>query len=232
MCGRFTITVEWDELLLRFMLDRRPGKYQPRYNLAPGQAIPAIIGGIRDKGADQAANRFGELQWGLVPSWSADAKGGFRMINARSETVAEKPAFRQLLERKRCLIPADGFYEWKTTGKSKQPYRFITRAGGLFAMAALYDTWASADGSKLHTCTILTTEANELVAEIHPRMPVILQPEAERFWLDRSVQAKGELLPLLAAYPAELMDRYEVDAKVGKVQWDEPECIQPLRSLL
>ncbi|AFC29845.1 hypothetical protein PM3016_2975 [Paenibacillus mucilaginosus 3016] len=227
MCGRFTITVTWEELLLRFMLDPRPGAYQPRYNVAPGQYIPAIIGG--DPSFTGAApNRFGALRWGLVPSWAQDDKSGARMINARSETAAEKPAFRTLLRRKRCLIPSDGFYEWKKEGSRKQPVRFVLREGEPFGMAALFDTWAAPDGAKLHTCTILTTAANPLVAEVHERMPVILEPEGERLWLDRSIQEERELLPLLRPYPAEAMRYYPVDPKVGRVQHEAPDCIEPL----
>ncbi|WP_141335461.1 SOS response-associated peptidase [Paenibacillus sp. tmac-D7] len=227
MCGRYTITVSWDELMMRFLLDGRPGKYQPRYNAAPGQWIPAILGGEQGFG-ERAANRLGELRWGLVPSWAQDAKSGARMMNARAETVAEKPSFRTLLSRKRCLIPADGFYEWKKTGGGKQPVRFVLKDGGLFGMAALYDTWVGEDGDKLHTCTIVTTAANGLVAEVHERMPVILTREREKVWLDRSVREQAELLPLLEPFPAERMDYYEVRPEVGRVAYDEPDCIRPL----
>lgn len=230
MCGRYTITVTWDELVLRFLLERTPGKYQPRYNAAPGQWIPAIIGGSRggQEMAGVEGNRLGELRWGLVPAWAADDKSGMRMMNARAETVAEKPSFRSLLHRKRCIIPADGFYEWKRSGNMKQPVRFTLNDGSLFGMAALYDTWVAPNGSKLHTCTILTTEANGLVNFIHERMPVILSSEAERIWLDRSIQEEKQLLPLLEPYPAEAMRYYEVDSKVGRVQYDEPDCIEPI----
>ncbi|TVY11567.1 SOS response-associated peptidase [Paenibacillus cremeus] len=226
MCGRYTITAEWEELMLRFLLDIRPGKYQPRYNAAPGQWIPAIIGADHA----EAGRRMGELRWGLVPSWSKDDKSAFRMINARSETVAEKPAFRSLLARKRCIVPADGFYEWKVSGKTKQPMRFRMKDRSLFGMAALYDTWQTPDGSKLHTCTILTTSANTLVSPIHERMPVILNGEAERLWLNRRIQEEKEFLPLLSPYPAEAMEFYAVDPKVGRVQYDEADCIEPIIS--
>jgi putative SOS response-associated peptidase YedK len=229
MCGRFTITVSWDELILRFLLDSRPGKYQPRYNAAPGQWIPAILGTDR---REASWNRIGELRWGLVPSWASDDRAGAKMLNIRSETVSEKPAFRRLLQRKRCLIPADGFYEWKGSGRQKQPYRFLLRSGEPFGMAALYDTWAASDGSKLHTCTILTTNANELVSEVHHRMPVILSPEGEKLWLDRDIQTSSELTSLLQPYASDRMRSYEVDSKVGSVRWDEPACIEPMRALL
>ena len=228
MCGRYTITVVWEDLVIRFMLDRRAGKFQPRYNVAPGQYIPAIIGGTPPDGEGPSHNRFGELKWGLVPSWASDERSGYRMMNARSETVAEKPAFRNLLKRKRCVIPADGFYEWKRTEEGKQPYRFTLRDGALFAMAALYDTWVSPSGEKLHTCTIVTTAANGLVSDVHDRMPVILTPRAEALWLDRLVQDERELVPLLAPYPAEAMRRYAVSPKVGNVRYDSPDCVEPV----
>ncbi|UUZ94376.1 SOS response-associated peptidase [Paenibacillus sp. P25] len=228
MCGRYTITVTWEELVLRFLLDPRPAPYQPRYNAAPGQWIPAIVGGP-DEGAGKP-RRFGELRWGLVPSWAEDEAGAYRLINLRSETAANKPGFRRLLERKRCLIPADGFYEWKKEGRGKQPQRFVLRDGGLFGLAALYDIWMAPDGTKLSTCTILTTEANPLVAEVHDRMPVILNGEAEAVWLSREERNDRVLTGSLKTYPAEDMRYYPVDARVGKVQHDEPDCIEPISS--
>ncbi|CAG7611968.1 SOS response-associated protein YedK [Paenibacillus solanacearum] len=228
MCGRYTITVSWDELMLHFMLDRRMAKYAPRYNAAPGQWIPAIIGSDLDGAApEQALGRLGELRWGLVPSWAKDDKSAARMINARSETAAEKPSFRTLLKSKRCIIPADGFYEWARIGEVKQPYRMTLKDGGLFGMAGLYDTWMTPDGEKLHTCTILTTAANELVSGIHERMPVILDREGVRTWLNRRIREERELMPLLAPYPASEMRMYEVSPKVGRVQYDEPDCVEP-----
>ncbi|CAG7641637.1 SOS response-associated peptidase [Paenibacillus allorhizosphaerae] len=229
MCGRYTITVSWDELVLHFLLDRRSAKYAPRYNVAPGQWIPAIIGSIREGSElQQTLNRFGELRWGLVPSWAKDDKSAARMINARSESAGEKPSFRPLLKSKRCIIPADGFYEWSRSGATKQPFRITLQDGGLFGMAALYDTWLMPAGEKLHTCTILTTEANELIRGIHERMPVILDREGERLWLDRGIREERKLLPLLVPYPADKMRMYEVNPKVGRVQYDAPDCIEPL----
>ncbi|WP_028548713.1 SOS response-associated peptidase [Paenibacillus sp. UNC451MF] len=228
MCGRYTVTVTLEELMLRFMLgDSIAAKYAPRYNIAPGQWIPSIIGGetVQER-------RLGELRWGLVPNWSKDEKSGANPINLRAETVTEKPSFQRLLTRKRCLIPSDGFYEWNKTGKSsKQPIRFTLKDGALFGMAGLYDTWIQADGGRLHTCTIITTTPNRLVASIHERMPVILNSESESIWLDRTITDVQRLKPLLAPYPAELMTSYEVDPKVGNVRYDEPDCIAPLHAL-
>ncbi|MFK7695306.1 SOS response-associated peptidase [Paenibacillus sp. HJGM_3] len=227
MCGRYTITVSLEELVVRFAMDRSSFPYyRPKYNVAPGQLITAII-------HDGERNRAGELKWGLVPAWANDSKIGFTMINARSESLAQKPAFRTPLERKRCLIPADSFYEWKAAegGSAKQPMRVMLKNGALFAMAGLYDTWVTPEGSKLSTCTIITTDANELVGGIHPRMPVIVRPEDEAAWLDRSNRDTNGLLQLLKPYPAEQMRAYPVNAKVGNVKNDTPECIEEIPML-
>jgi len=224
MCGRYTVTVTMEELMLHFMLGNATILYSPRYNIAPGQWVPAIIGG---HSADD--RRLGELRWGLVPHWSAEEKSGPQPINLRAETVAEKPAFQRLLTRKRCLIPADGFYEWKKQGSGdKQPVRFIMKDRSLFGMAALYDTWQQPDGGKLHTCTIITTAPNRLVAEVHNRMPVILPREAESLWFDRTATDSRALVPLLTPFPEERMDAYEVDRKVGNSRYDEADCIEPI----
>ncbi|TCZ79392.1 SOS response-associated peptidase [Paenibacillus albiflavus] len=222
MCGRYTITVTFEELMLRFYIDGGKAPYHgPRYNVAPGQAVPAIIN-------DGQHNRLGELRWGLVPSWAKDERSAYQMINARSETLLEKPAYRIPLQRKRCLIPADGFYEWKKVGSGKQPMRMTLKNGELFAMAGLYDTWINpADGSKLSTCTIITTTPNKLMAEIHDRMPVIIRQEDEPLWLSRSAQPDvNALLGLLRPYPADEMIAYPVSTKVGNVRNDDPSLIE------
>jgi putative SOS response-associated peptidase YedK len=233
MCGRYTITVTMDELMVRFLFGGHGSKYGPRYNIAPGQWIPAIIGGTASGDPEQAAlNRFGELRWGLVPHWSQEENSGGKPINLRIETAAQKPGFRKILERKRCLVPADGFYEWKTAGTKKQPVRFVMKDRSLFGMAALYDSWVMEDGSKLHSCAILTTEPNTIVAEVHSRMPVILRQEDESKWLDRGVTNAELLLSLCRPYNPEEMTSYEVDPRVGNVRNDDPECLEPLRTLL
>jgi len=218
MCGRYTVTVTLEELMFRFMAEGTNIPYhRPRYNVAPAQMVPAII-------SDGERNRIGELRWGLVPSWAEDDKSGFKMINARKETLTDKPSFRGLLERKRCLIPADGYYEWKAGGTRKQPMRITLRDEGLFAMAGLYDTWVDADGRKVSTCTIITTTANALTVDIHERMPVILRREDEMRWLDRSKHG-AQLLPLLAPYPASEMRVYPVSPMVGSVKVDDASLI-------
>ncbi|MDF2814816.1 MAG: response associated peptidase [Paenibacillus sp.] len=222
MCGRFTITVTLEELVVRFTMNRTSFPFhRPKYNVAPGQMILAVI-------HDGQANRIGELKWGLVPSWTKDEKIGSGIINARAETLIQKPSYRIPLERKRCIIPADSFYEWRKnpTGKGKQPMRIQLKSGGLFGMAALYDTWLTPDGGKLSTCAIITTESNALIAPIHERMPVILRPEDEDTWLDRNNHDSRKLLTLLKPYPADEMKAYRVSASVGNVNNDSVECVE------
>lgn len=219
MCGRFTIISDPVKMMERFVLDEVPFNLEPRYNVAPGQMVPAII-------ADKGKRRMGQLKWGLVPSWAQDEKIGYKMINARAETLTVKPAFRNLIARKRCIIPADSFYEWKQTANGKQPVRILMRSGEPFAFAGLFDTWTRQDGQKLHTCTIITTRPNELVRDIHDRMPVILRgPEHEAIWLDREVCDPELLQSLLVPYDASQMRSYPVSPIVGNPKNDVSECI-------
>ncbi|USG67853.1 SOS response-associated peptidase [Brevibacillus ruminantium] len=221
MCGRFTFTTKPDVIFDRFDLGSIPFGIIPRYNIAPGQPIPAII-------ADQGHRRIGQIRWGLVPSWATDEKVGYKMINARAETLKEKPAFRRLFERKRCIIPADGFYEWKQTECGKQPMRIMMKDGGLFAFAGLYDSWVHPNGDKLHTCTIITTRPNEVVKAIHDRMPVILRREDESTWLDRERFDADLLQSLLVPYDAEQMRAYPVSPMVGSPKNDRIECMKEI----
>lgn len=223
MCGRYTITITVEELMLRYFIDEMSMPFQlPRYNVAPGQFIPAIIN-------DGKRNRLGELKWGLVPPWADDPKIGYMMINARAETAASKPAYREPLKRKRCIIPADGFYEWKRNegGKTKQAMRIVKRDRSIFSFAGLYETWISPSGEKISTCVILTTTPNSVVAPIHDRMPVILKPEAESLWLNREVQNPVQLTAMFAPYPEEELEAYAVGSGVGNVRNDGPELILP-----
>ncbi|NBD26452.1 SOS response-associated peptidase [Paenibacillus glycinis] len=224
MCGRYTITVTLEELMLHYWVAETNVPFQqPKYNVAPGQMILAVIN-------DGEKNRLGELKWGLVPSWAETMKLGAKMINARSETVWDKPAFRKLIDRKRCIVPADGFYEWQQEEHRKQPMRIVKRDRKLFSMAGLYDTWTSPEGIKLSTCTILTTAPNALMEPIHNRMPVILQPEDEAAWLDRSLRDPVRLNRLLQPFPSELLEAYPVAGAVGNVAKDDESCIAPLRA--
>lgn len=224
MCGRFTITLPLDELIVRYLIfENRLAKFAPNYNVAPMQFIPAVISG-------KQGNRLGELRWGLVPSWAKEDKIGGSMINARAESLTEKPAFRKLLTSRRCLIPADGFYEWQQRAGGKQPFRIVMKDGGLFSFAGLYDIWSDPQGNKLATCTIITTEPNSLMAEIHTRMPAILRPEHEAEWLARDNTDAVPLLRLLQPYDVTKMRAYPVSPTVGNVRNNTKELLEELKS--
>lgn len=218
MCGRFSLRVEMEELLACYGIAATAFDYAPRYNIAPGQLIAAIIDA-------PVGRRLGGLKWGLVPEWARDAKIGNRMINARADTVAKKPAFRKPFRTKRCIVPADGFYEWRQT--DKQPFRIVRKDGGLLSLAGLYDIWVSPSGEKLATVTIITTEPNDLMAALHDRMPVILPENRVDDWLDRDNTDPRDLMPMLRPYPAEQMHAYPVNPMVGNVKNDVPACIEP-----
>lgn len=220
MCGRYTITVTMEELMARYFVnDSTIINYSPKYNAAPMQQIPAVIN-------TGSSNKLGELRWGLVPSWAKDDKIGSKMINARAESLLEKPSFKRLVSTRRCIIPSDGFYEWKQQGSSKQPMRIVMRDGAIFSMAGLYDIWMDAEGNRLSTCTIITTTPNDLMAEIHNRMPVILKPEDEEKWLSRENQDATLLMKLLKPYDPNQMRAYPVSAAVGNVRNDTKELIK------
>jgi putative SOS response-associated peptidase YedK len=221
MCGRYTITVTMEEMMLYYFADRPQVPFHlPRYNVAPTQLVPAVVN-------DGRRNRLGLLKWGLIPPWAEDERAGSRMINARAETLEERPAYREAFRRKRCLIPADGFYEWKTaTDGGKRPYRIRLKDGGLFSMAALYETWIAPDGRRIGSFAIVTTEPNRLMAGIHDRMPVILKREDEALWLDRRLQDPVRLKELLVPYPDERMEAYEVDKRVGNPANDDAACLE------
>ncbi|WP_232718768.1 SOS response-associated peptidase [Bacillus sp. FJAT-45037] len=193
--------------------------YQPRYNIAPSQPVLSLI-------SDGENRRAGYLKWGLVPVWAKDPKIGHKMINARGETVDEKPAFKRLLKRRRCLIVADGFYEWKRTEEKKKPYR-ITVNDGIFTFAGLWDRWES-DDKEIVSCTILTTKPNEFMKEIHDRMPVILGGKDRNMWLDPSIEDKDILTQLIKAYPAKDMDAYEVSPLVNNPKNETSDCIRSI----
>ena len=221
MCGRFTLTVDPAELQEQFAGISFPAQYAARFNIAPSQPVLAI--------PNDGHNAADFLLWGLIPSWAKDAAIGNRMINARGETLAEKPAFRGAYKYKRCLIPADGFYEWKAQPgtKTKIPHFVHLKSGKPFAFAGLWDEWHDADGSPVRTCTIVTITPNALMASIHNRMPVILRPEDHADWLDPKPRSADSLQRLIAAFPAELMEAYPVSALVNSPANDRPECLQP-----
>jgi len=223
MCGRFTLTVDPAELEERFGNYTFPKKFAPRFNIAPTQPVLAIPNNDKFK-----ADFF---VWGLIPMWAKDPSIGSRLINARGETVAEKPSFRGSLKYKRCLILADGFYEWKAQPgrKSKTPFLIHMKNRKPFAIAGLWDTWNSPDGSTIKSCTLITTEPNELMAMIHDRMPVILHPRDYAKWLDPSPQTPDQLLPMIKPFPADVMDAYPVSTLVNKASNDMPELVVPAK---
>jgi len=217
MCGRYLITTPLEAIRQIFKVDQSPN-LAPRYNVAPTQTVPIIRRG--DGGRELVT-----VRWGLVPFWAKDLKIGARMINAKAETVAEKPAFRDSYKRKRCLVPADGFYEWKKTEGGKQPYLIRLKTAEPFAFAGLWADWKDKEsGERIETCTIITTEPNALAATIHNRMPAILAPEAYDLWLDPEA-ADGRTL--LGPFPAEAMEAFPVSPRVGNVKNDDPGLIEP-----
>lgn len=222
MCGRFTLTVDPGQLQQTLSWVEVPEELTPRFNIAPSQPVAVV--------ANDGQNRLDFFVWGLIPSWAKDPKVGNRMINARAETLAEKPAFRAAYRRRRCLVLADGFYEWRQEPGStvKTPMYIKMKSGEPFAFAGLWEVWYSPDGSKILSCTIITTGPNELVENIHTRMPAILSPQAYQQWLDPEEKEAGELAPLLAPYAADEMTAYPVSRLVNSPNNDDIACIQPL----
>ena len=224
MCGRFTATFEFSEIRVRWNLDRDLPLYKPRFNIAPEQVSPTIPVIVRHKGGNECRL----MHWGLIPHWAADPSIGNRMINARAETLTELPSFKLLVDRCRCVIPADGFYEWRKEGKHKVPMWVYLKNREPFGLAGLWDVWRKPDGKRVESFTIITTEPNELVRPVHNRMPVILQPEDEEQWLDASRTHFVKAKSLLKPYPEELMDAHDVSPIVNSAKYDGPECIQPV----
>lgn len=223
MCGRFTLTTDLDRLAERFAFRVADLSYRPRYNIAPSQSVLALVNDDEKLGTHGVF-----LRWGLIPSWAKDAAIGNRMINARAETVAEKPSFRRALQKRRCLILADGFYEWRQDGRAKTPLFIHLQSRAPFALAGLWEQWHSPTGETLRSCTIITTAANAFMEPIHARMPVLLPPDAERLWLDPASQEPHKLTPFLRPYAAEDMAAYAVSSIVNSPKNDSPECLRPL----
>ena len=218
MCGRYSITTSTEALRRLFNFDDRPN-LQPRYNLAPTQMAPVI----RER---DGARHLDMLRWGLLPKWSKDASGAAKMINARSETIAVKPAYREAFRARRCLVPADGFFEWRARGKSKQPYRVCLVDGDAFAFAGLWEAWSdpNAGGAIVETYTVATVVASASIAHIHHRMPVILEPGDHRAWLRGDPAEAAALLKPLAD---EKLRSFEVSPRVGNVRNDDPALLEP-----
>jgi putative SOS response-associated peptidase YedK len=222
MCGRFALFASGEQLAERYPFVEVP-QLASRYNIAPTQRVLAVR--ATDKGQEAAL-----LRWGLIPSWSRDAAIGNKLLNARAETVAEKPSFRSAFKKRRCVLPASGFYEWQKQGIGrKQPYFIRPGDGGVFAFAGLWESWHDPEGEIFETCTIITTTANELMRPIHDRMPVILDPTLEGQWLDSG--ASGDALhSLLLPYASERMQTDPVSTWVNNVKNQGPKCLEPLRA--
>jgi putative SOS response-associated peptidase YedK len=221
VCGRFSLggTVRVGQL---FDLPNWP-ETPPRYNIAPGQDLLAVI-----RNRETVARESRTFRWGLVPFWAKDPTIGNRLINARAETVAAKPAFRRPLRERRCLILADGFYEWEQRGRRKQPWYIRMRDSRPFAFAGLWDRWQPASGEPIETCAIVTTEPNDVVGHVHGRMPAILSPEAYGLWLDPTFQDVEGVQAVLCPFPAEEMVAFPVGTQVNSPAHDSSDLIVPL----
>ena len=225
MCGRFTLRTPTETLAAMFDGLKFP-KLTPRYNICPTQPVLCV----RQSGSGE--NEAVNLRWGLVPFWAKDLKIGARMINARSETAATKPSFRAAFKSRRCLVLADGFYEWKKEGKLKQPYYASRRDDQPFCLAGLWESWRDKsvdDSETVETCTILTTDANAIMQPLHDRMPVILQQNSFDFWLDKDFSDVEQLEKLLVPFEPDELQTYPVDKMVNRPVNDSAQCIEPLK---
>ena len=220
MCGRYSLIADLGELARQFEFDGDWLTFESAYNIAPTQEVLTVVGG--------ESRRGGFMRWGLIPHWAKNASIGSRMINARAETVAEKPAFRDALRRRRCLVLADGFYEWQRTGGARRPMRVVMRSGEPFAFAGLWSVWRDPEGNAVPSCTIITTAANDLLRPIHDRMPVVLPKDLEELWLDLSVEDASTLTSIMAPYPAGALEAYEVSSLVNSFANDGPEVAAPV----
>lgn len=224
MCGRFTLFADYNEMINRFDIEVATGQelYLPNYNIAPSYSVLSVIN-------DGKKNRLGYLRWGLIPPWAKDEKIGFKLINARAETLAEKPSFHDAFQKRRCLIIADSFYEWKRhQDKTKTPMRIKLKSNQLFAMAGIWERWKSPSGQMTFTCSIITTTPNELMKNIHDRMPVILRQEDETTWLDPRIGDLHSLQQLLKPFPEDFMEAYEVSNLVNSPKNNSSNLIQPI----
>jgi len=222
MCGRYTITIDAESAREEFGLTQMPDDFHPRYNVAPTQPVAVV--------ANNGERRAEWMRWGLIPFWAKDPTIGSRLINARSETLTEKPAFKNAFNKRRCLVLADGFYEWKKgagpQGRS-QPYLFKRADGKPFAFAGLWEFWRSPEGEEVRSCTIITTEANEVVQPVHERMPVMLSGDALWEWLGE--EPNKQLVELLRPYPAEAMTAHLVSPMVNRPELDIPDLVLPVK---
>ncbi len=218
MCGRYTLRTPVDTLAEQFDLDEYPSSLTASYNIAPTQEVATVV-------EEDDKRKLEMFHWGLIPSWAKDPQIGNRMINARAETVHEKPSFRSAFKARRCLILADGFYEWQKADNGKQPFYIHMKDGSPFAFAGLWETWKN--GEELRSCAIITTDANDLMNEIHHRMPVVLHPENYGVWLDPDFDEKDPLKDLLKPFSSEEMEAYMVSRRVNKPSNNEPSVVEP-----
>jgi len=222
MCGRFTLRAAGHDVAEQFEVSE-PGDWKPRYNIAPSQPVAVVHVVAKDSSIRELA----QLRWGLIPSWAKDPAIGNRLINARAETVADKPAFRVAFRRRRCLIIADGFYEWRKVGKGKIPYFFRLREDRPFAFAGLRESWQDSNNHSIESCTIITTSPNKTVQPIHNRMPVILDPKDYDLWIDPAVTQPELLLSVLCPCPSDELEAFPVSSIVNKPANDNPRCVEP-----
>jgi putative SOS response-associated peptidase YedK len=223
MCGRYRVSRRKQIIEEHFDAADWQDDWSPRYNIAPTQPIPVIR-----QHSKEPIRQIATMRWGLIPSWAKDTSGAARMINARSETASTKPAFRDPLKFRRCLIPSDAFYEWKRNGGSKQPYCFEINDGELFAFAGLWDGWRNAEGQWIKTCSILTTTPNAVTSTVHDRMPVIVHPDSYDLWLDPGMTDVAAASELLKPYDARFMRCYPVSTRINHVANDDEECSRPV----
>lgn len=222
MCGRFTLKQTAEGIEQTFHVTK-VHDLEPQYNIAPTQMVAAVL-----YNSETQQRELQKLRWGLIPSWAKDLGMGAKLINARAETAAEKPAFRSAFKHRRCLLVADGFYEWQHQGSKKQPYYFHLQEGKVFGFAGLWEQWQSPQGEEITSCTILTTKCNELLQPIHERMPVILQQQDYSLWLDPQVETPEPLQQILNPYPSEAMIAYPVSTVVNSPKHNSSDCIKPL----
>jgi putative SOS response-associated peptidase YedK len=223
MCGRYKLARRKQILAEHFLADWDELEWHPRYNIAPTQPVPIV------RQNPKTPNRQISLaSWGLIPSWSKDSSNAAKMINARSETAATLPAFRDAMKSRRCLVPADGFYEWAKRGKMKQPYCFEVEDGNLFAFAGTWDDWKKPTGGVIETCSILTTTANALTSSIHDRMPVIIHSSDYELWLDPGTEDVTVISDFLKPYDHQLMRCYPVSDRINRVANDDDQCSAPV----
>jgi putative SOS response-associated peptidase YedK len=224
MCGRYRLSRRKQFVEEYFDCDPWDEEWSPRYNIAPTQPVPVIR-----QNPKEPVRELSLVRWGLIPSWAKDSSAAASMINARSETASTKPAFRDALKSRRCLIPADGFYEWMRTGKARQPYCFEVNGGGLFAFAGIWDRWKDPNGSWVKTCSILTTTPNAVTSAIHDRMPVILDPDVYDLWLDPGMRDVTVASDLLKPFDARLMWCFHVSTRINHAANDDEECSRPVQ---